>query len=261
MTLSFLNVFQVLLLGLIQGVTEFLPVSSSGHLALFQHLLGVKPPLVFDVLVHFGTLGALVWFFQKDIKKIVIGVLKEIRKRQIGQQWRLISLLALGSLPAVIAGLFLKNLVERAFADLTLVGIGFLATAFLLFLGRVKVRGDSILSQVVGVGIAQALAVLPGISRSGSTISVGIMLGMKKEEAFRFSFFLGMIAILGAVILQIPQIVDFNANQLMESFLAMGAAFWAGYFSLKLLKSVFLKNQLWYFAFYCLILAGICFLI
>ena len=255
------NVFQVIFLGLIQGITEFLPISSSGHLALFQHLLAINPPLVFDVLVHLGTLGALVLFFQKDIKKIIIGALEEIKERQIGQQWRLISLLVLGSLPAVIAGLFFRSLVEKAFANLILVGIGFLTTAFLLFLGRVKIRHNSILSQVVGVGVAQALAILPGISRSGSTISVGVMLRMKKEEAFRFSFFLGMIAILGATILQIPQIVDFNANQLMESFLAMGAAFLTGYFSLKLLKSVFLKNQLWYFAFYCLVLAGICFLV
>jgi len=244
------NVFQVIFLGLVQGITEFLPISSSGHLALFQHLLGIKPPLVFDVLVHLGTLGALVLFFRKDIKKIIIG-----------QQWGLISLLALGSLPAVIAGLFFGSLVEKAFVNLILVGMGFLTTAFLLFLGRVKIKHNSILSQVVGVGIAQALAILPGVSRSGSTISVGTMLGMKKEEAFRFSFFLGMIAIFGATILQIPQIVEFNANQLIESFLAMGAAFLAGYFSLKLLKSVFLKNQLWYFGFYCLVLAGICFLV
>jgi len=255
------DVFQVIFLGLIQGITEFLPISSSGHLALFQHLFNIRLPLVFDVLVHLGTLAALVLFFQKDIKRIVIGAWGEIKKRQFGKQLKLISFLALGSLPAVITGLFFRSLVEKAFADLILVGIGFLTTAFLLFLGRVKIGHNSILSQVVAVGVAQALAILPGISRSGSTISVGAILGMKKEEAFRFSFFLGMIAILGATILQIPQIVDFNANQLMESFLAMGAAFLTGYFSLKLLKSVFLKNQLWYFGFYCLVLAGICFLV
>jgi len=252
---------RIILLGFIQGITEFLPISSSGHLALLHHLFDYYPPLAFDVLAHLGTLGALVLFFQKDIKKIIVGAWREIRKCQIGQQWRLISLLALGSLPAIITGLFFRSLVEKIFTDLTLVGIGFLITALLLFLGRMKIKHNSILNQVIGVGVVQALAILPGISRSGSTISVGAILGMKKEEAFRFSFLLGMIAILGATILQIPQIVDFNANQLMESFLAMGTAFLTGYFSLKFLKSVFLKNKLWYFSFYCLVLAGICFVI
>ena len=256
------NIFQILMLGLIQGITEFLPVSSSGHLALFQHLLGIKLPLVFDVLVHLGTLGALILFFRKDIKKIIIGALEEIKKRQIGQQWRLISLLVLGTLPVVAAGLFFRSLVEKAFTDLILVGVGFLITAIFLFLLRLVSRqAFGHRQRVLLVGIAQALAILPGVSRSGSTISVGTMLGMEKEETFRFSFFLGMIAILGATILQISQIADFNANQLIGSFLAMGAAFLTGYFSLKLLKLVFLKNQLWYFGFYCLVLAGICFLV
>ena len=256
-----MNIFQVLLLGLIQGVTEFLPISSLGHLALFQRLLGLKLPLVFDVLVHSGTLGALILFFQKDIKRTTIGAWEEIKRRQFGQQWKLIGFLVLGSLPVAMVGLLFRSLVEKAFADLVLVGIGFLTTAALLFLGKVKIRNNSTLSQVIGIGLVQALAILPGISRSGSTVSVGVMLGMKKEEAFRFSFFLGMMAIFGATILQIPPIADFDAPKIIESFLAMGAAFLSGYFSLKLLKSIFLKGYLWYFAFYCLAIAGVCFAI
>ncbi len=246
-----MSFLQAIFLGIVQGLTEFLPVSSSGHLVIFQKIFGfLEPPVTFDTLVHFGTLVALVFFFWKDI-------------RSLFSYRALIIKLALGSIPIGIVGLLLKEEVEIIFNSLLLTGISFLITALLLFLTALISNTSKSIDKIslwdsVIIGFFQALAILPGVSRSGSTISAGIYQRMKREDAFRFSFLLGIIAILGAVLIQIPEICHFNGQQIINGLLGFISSAVVGFFALKILKRVVLEGKLYYFGIYCFLLGIIC---
>lgn len=241
--------FQSIFLGILQGLTEFLPVSSSGHLVIFQKIFDFsEPPIAFDTIVHFGTFFALVFFFWADIKRIF-------------QNFRLILLLAVGTVPIVFVGLLLKERIETIFNSLFLVGIFFFITAAILFFASFikssnprKKIGDINFIDALTIGLFQAVAILPGVSRSGSTIGGALLRGIDKEDAFKFSFLLGMIAIFGATIIQIPEISNFNNNQILESFIGFLSSTMSGFFALKWLKKVVIKGKLHYFGIYCLLL-------
>ena len=261
------------LLGLIQGLTEWLPVSSSGHLALAQRWLG-EVPLLMDVLLHIGTLFVLLVFFRREVAEAARGALEIVRdlgrgeglRRAAGKTAgrRMAALVALGSVPTAALGLlFNATLGSGLFGHITIVGLGFLLTGALLALtvaprrtgtgpagrGVMQLGADDALV----VGTAQGLAVLPGFSRSGWTIGAGILYGVEREAAARLSFLLFIPAVLGALILRLPDLAHGSGDFLPPALLGMVVAMAVGYLSLGLLMMVVKKGGLHFFAPYCIV--------
>ena len=244
-------VWQSIVLGILQGLAEFLPVSSSGHLVLFQNIFGIDGgELVFDTLLHAGTLIAVCIVLWKDI----VGIIKRpIQKVTL--------MLILATIPAVLAALFLEDFITEAFSGAYL-GWGFLATALvlaLLSLVKNKNEDDASLNTVnakqAGImGVFQAVAILPGISRSGFTISGGLFSGVSREKAARFSFLMSIPAILGSLVFNIKDIIDMDAASAGFSFgtaaIGMVAAAVAGVVALKWMFNIIKKGKLWAFSIY-----------
>jgi undecaprenyl-diphosphatase len=251
--------FDSLLLGVVQGVTEFLPVSSSGHLALFQMALGwERSSLAFDLLLHVATLGAVLLFFASDIlilgEEWFRGLWNPRFRRRAGWicGWALLG----GTALTVCVALPLKTFVEGAFSSPLLVGGALVITGVVLFLPSFFPRGERKLSLVAGclIGIVQGVAVFPGISRSGSTIVAGLGLGLSREEAFRFSFLLSVPAILGGMVLELLEgggVVAVVAQLPSGAWLGALAAFISGYAALMLLRKVVLFGKWHWFGIYC----------
>ena len=238
---------QAIFLAIIQGLTEFLPISSSGHLVIFQKLFGLNPPVLFDILVHVGTLGAIIAYFLKPLSKISKHTLL---------------LVVIGTIPAVVVGLFLQTYITQIFDSLKLVGVALLMTAGLLLVSkRFKLLNRRFKylkwQDALFVGIFQVLAILPGVSRSGSTIVAGLARKLDRETAFRFSFYLAIPAILGALALQIPDLIDGQVNYLSQGILGMIIAGAVGYEALKILEKTLLGAKFWLFGIYCLVLGMI----
>ncbi|MEK6892766.1 MAG: undecaprenyl-diphosphate phosphatase [Nanoarchaeota archaeon] len=197
------NFISVLILAIVQGITEWLPISSSGHLVLFERLLDYKAGLMFDVALHFGSLMAVFVYFGKEITNILESFFKFDFKSENGKFGLLI---LVASIPAGIIGLLFKRLFEEAFSSLLLVALGFAVTGVFLLIASLDIGTekkelnfyDSFL-----VGIAQAVAIFPGISRSGATISSGMLLGLSPKEAAKFSFLMTIPAIFGASLVTI----------------------------------------------------------
>jgi undecaprenyl-diphosphatase len=241
---------QAVFLAIVQGLTEFLPVSSSGHLVIFQKLFGLeKPPVVFDILIHVGTLGAVFIFFRREILTLVTK-----------KDCKLLSLLVIGTLPAAIVGFFLEEKTGWIFNLWNLVGFAFLLTTLILFSTQLvkeknkKIKDLKLLDALI-IGVFQALAILPGVSRSGTTISAGVWQGLGKEEAFNFSFYLAVLAILGALILKFDELLRFNSTEFLQGLVGMTVAGIIGYFSLKTLRDFVKKGGLYLFGFYCLVVS------
>lgn len=235
---------QAIFLAIIQGLTEFLPISSSGHLVIFQKLFGLNPPVLFNILVHVGTLGAIIVYFLKPLSKISKHTLL---------------LVIIGTIPAVVVGLFLQRYITQIFDSLRLVGIALLITAGLLLVSkRFKLLNRRFKylkwQDALFVGIFQALAILPGVSRSGSTIVAGLWRGVERETALRFSFYLAIPAILGALTLQIPDLIGSQFSYLNQGILGMVIAGAVGYGALKILEKTLINAKLWFFGIYCLVL-------
>jgi len=244
---------RAILLGLIQGLTELLPISSSGHLALFHYLWGDSPALVFDVLAHFGTMVAIAWFFRLDLIFLIKGLLGQGDKEMVGSQRQLALRLLLASLPVGVVGFLGGEKLALLFYEPKFLAVGFFVTALILILGRFF-RFSIEKGRFLGIGLFQALAVIPGISRSASTIAGARILGEKKEIAFKFSFLLGLIAIAGAVIYELPLVSRFNSWQVKEGLVVILVSFFSGLFALGFLKRLFLADKMWFLAFYCFFL-------
>jgi len=247
--------------GLIQGLTEFLPISSSGHLALFQQYAGMtEPPLAYDVLLHFATMGATVLFFFREIVLACAEWFTGFRKRDSRQThgWVLGWAVIAGNAVTVVVALLLKNGVERLFASSACVGGALFVTAAVLWYGSTLKTGSERISLSKGllVGLAQGLAVVPGISRSGVTIIAGQRTGLEPEESFRFSFFMSLPAIGGATVLQL---VEFDGLRGLAAQLPQGwmagclLSFLSGLVSLWILKKVVLAKKWRWFSVYCAI--------
>lgn len=236
---------QAIILAIVQGLTEFLPVSSSGHLVIFQKLFNLaEPPVLFDVLVHVGTLGAVLIYFRKALVKI---------------SQKTIWLIIIGTIPAAIIGLLLQNYIGQIFDSLKLVGVALLVTAGFLFSTKwfesLNRHFNSLKWQdAIFIGCFQALAIIPGISRSGSTIVSGLWRKFDRKTAFQFSFYLAIPAILGALVLQIPDLIYFPCSYLGQGLLGMIVAGIVGYGTLKLLERILLSAKFWLFGIYCLVL-------
>lgn len=246
--------YRYAILGLLQGLTEFLPVSSSGHLVLVQALWGMDPPgVLLEAVLHLGTLVAVLLYFWRDIRRLLgRGVRREGREER-----RYLGLLALGTVPIVIGGLWARDLVEAAFSSVGLVGGMLLVTSLLLWLGgrfsgRATVPGLGIRSAVL-VGLAQAAALLPGISRSGATISTGILAKVRPEEAARFSFLLSIPAVLGAGILSLGEALGAGLPKGEWAGISIGAAISvaSGLVAIHWLLAAVRRGRLWPFALYC----------
>lgn len=261
---------QSILLGIIQGLTEFLPISSSAHLVITPYLLGWNIPeesaFIFDVLVQLGTLVAVIAYFWRDLVAILKAFLLGIWHRQpfAEAQSRLGWWLILATLPAVLAGMFIKDLVEQAFSSPPATAIFLIITAGLLFiaerLGK-KTRHLEHLNwlDALVIGLFQAISLFPGISRSGSTITGGMLRGFDRHSAARFSFLMSVPVMLGAgglAVIDLIQLPDF-ASQLPTLLVGFVAAMIVGYFSIRWLLGYLTRHSFYGFALYCLILASI----
>jgi len=239
-----------IILGILQGLTEFLPISSSGHLVLTEALLGVKQPGVsFELLVHVGTLLAVLCYFRTKILLLVKSVF--VSSLQNERKW--IGYLILGTLPAGLAGVLMKDFFEEAFSSPFFTSIMMLCTGFILLSTRVVKHGQGTVSffTAIGMGIGQALAIFPGISRSGTTISVGMIAGVKPSEAAEFSFLLAIPAILGAVVLKRHELLALEPSLIGQYMIGMVFAFLLGLLAISGLLSVIRRGKFAYFAYYC----------
>lgn len=251
---------QALLLGLIQGLTEFLPISSSGHLVLGQAALGLKEPvLLFDILLHMGTLAAVLVVFGKDVWRITRAWLVSLAGRAEGADrasaragW----LLILGTVPAALVGALFKDAIEAAFAAPRLTAYNLLVTGCLLYFSGGRVKGTRLEAQMtwldaLWIGTLQAVAILPGISRSGSTIAAGLWAGLDREQAARFSFLLSIPAILGAFVLKAKDLKTVPDGTWGSMAVGTLTAAVVGVISLVWLLRVVRRGNIRAFAYYC----------
>jgi undecaprenyl-diphosphatase len=250
-----MNGLQAAILGLVQGLTEFLPVSSSGHLVLFQKLMGFcQPELLFDISVHVGTLFAVLVVFRRDIFSMLRGFWANDLEARQGR--RLLILVIAGSIPTAIIGLVFKDTFEALFCSATTVGIALIITGLFLMATHYAKNAELGIEQTgVGrailIGIAQGMAITPGISRSGATIAAGLLLGVNREVAARFSFVLSIPAILGAMLLHLKNMDTTVPTNWTPSIIGAVVAAITGYIALKLLLKVVRRGHLHWFAYYC----------
>lgn len=235
------------LLAVVQGVTEFLPVSSSGHLALGEMWLGIgEGSLVEEVALHVGTLVAVIFHYRNDLLELMRGAL-----RGVGDARRYVALLVVGNVPAAIVGLGFKDTIEGLFGSVPAVLLAMAATAVLLASTRAARRGEGAIVWKIAilVGIAQAVAILPGASRSGWTIAVALWFGVRPVEAARFSFLLSIPAIAGATVLQATEL---GGNTIPWSALALGTVISAftGMLCLRWLVALVRNMEIHKFAYY-----------
>lgn len=257
-----MTLFQAILLGLLQGATEFLPVSSSGHLVLIPWLLKWPiPSLPFDAMVHWGTLVAVVGYFWRDWWALLRGAVRGLRTRSLADPHaRLLALLILATVPGALAGALLEDLFEGMFARPTAVAAFLLTTAGILSaaeLGSARFSSRSLEAMswmdALFVGLAQAIAILPGISRSGATIAAGMSRGVRREDAARFSFLLAAPIILGAGAMQLLKLAHGGMLAAEAPLLAVGflAALLSGLGAIHFLLAYIRRRSLYPFALYC----------
>ncbi len=262
--------FEAILLGILQGLTEFLPVSSSGHLVLAQQFLGLKEPLVFfDVMLHVGTLAAVLVAYRDAIKRLVIGGLSTLGDKELWRQPRetlnnsaelkFIGLILIGSIPTGIIAVLFKTELESFFDEVRLVSIMLILTGVILQLPRLRrEKADNPVGQLKTwhaplIGIAQGCAITPGISRSGTTISLALFLGIPAKIAAEYSFLLSIPAILGAVALKIRDVGD-TSVPLHIMGTGMLASFIVGYIALRFLLVLLNRGKFSVFSYYCIAL-------
>jgi undecaprenyl-diphosphatase len=251
-----MNWFQALALGLIQGLTEFLPVSSSGHLELADAIFGLKPEegFYFTVAVHGATMLSTLFVFWQEIKKLIKGAFHF----KMNDETNYLLKIGISMIPVGLVGLLLQDFVEGMFkGNLVATGIEFLITALLLAMAhfiRPKERNINYLDSFI-IGIAQAIAVVPAISRSGATIATGLMLGNKKEEVVKFSFLMVLIPVMGANLIEITKVNPVN-GKLNILLLATGflTAFISGYFACIWMINLVRKSKMIWFSIYCAII-------
>jgi len=251
-----LDPLTALILGLVQGLTEFLPVSSSGHLVLAELLFGeADAPLAFEVWLHLATLVAVVAALRREILVMVRSLDFRVQgpEAKRGRTW--ILALAIGTVPAALVGLTGADAVETAFSSVRLVGVDLLVTAAVLFASRrFPGRSEPVTPiRALLIGIAQAVAILPGISRSGMTLVAGLALGLSGADAARFSFLLAVPAILGAVVLQLPELASLGAATPVPLLVGFLTAALSGYGAVLLVWRVVERGRLALFAPYCLL--------
>lgn len=261
-----IDLIQAVILGFVQGATEFVPVSSSGHLVLVPWLLGwPAPSLLFDTLLHWGTLVAVLIVFWREFLSMGSAWVQSIARRSLADpDARTAWFIVVGTLPAVAAGLLFDDLLESFFLNPLAVGCFLLVTALLLWLSEqlvLRSGGGRALTQMqwldaAAIGVAQALALLPGVSRSGSTIAAGLARGIQRDQAARFSFLLGTPAILGAGLLQLVKVLGEDASALTQHagpiLVGFVVAAVTGVVAIRVLLNYLRNHTLYVFSGYCL---------
>ena len=249
--------FEALVLGLVQGLTEFLPVSSSGHLEIGKVLLNVevKESLTFTVLVHFATVLSTITVFRRDIQKLAIGLFAF----KWNEETRYVSKILVSMIPVLVVGVFYRENVESLFSgNLILVGSALLVTATLLISTQLVKAGNRKIPflDAFVMGIAQAIATIPGISRAGATISAGLLMKNDRSEVARFSFLMVLLPIIGAALLDILSLSSSPAEggiPVGSLIIGFVAAFLSGYLACTWMISLVKKGNLYWFAIYCAI--------
>jgi len=253
------DLIKTIILGIIQGLTEWLPISSTGHLKLTEQFLDLKVPILFDVILHIGTLIVILFFFRKDIKHILSAFARFDFKTEDG---KLIPLIIVGTIPTALIGLIFGKQIESTFQTTLPIATAFIICGLILYSTKArKEKADNIsyLAAII-IGVAQGIAIIPGISRSGATIAAALLLGIKREKAFKFSFLLSIPAIIGALGLTLyTQFEELIAVGLgwTEIFAGVTVTMLVGYFALKILWKILLKEKFHFFAFYCWLLGVI----
>ena len=270
-----MDILQGIIIGIVQGLTEFLPVSSSAHLVFIQKILGVQSSLAFDTFLHLGTLIAVMWFFRYDIYKMLkswwlsIGDILQGRFREGFYEdpyKRLAWYVILATIPVGIVGVLFEDSVDALFSGALYVPAFFLfVTGTILYLSQRMPSGevnyDTITKkEALFMGLGQACAIMPGLSRSGTTIAAGLTIGLNKEFAAKFSFILSIPAILGAFLLQVKDIGSAMDANFLPVFLGFIASIVAGYMAIKWMLDLIQNKSLDIFAFYCWLMGLIVFI-
>lgn len=266
-----MDIIQAIVLGIVQGATEFIPVSSSGHLVIVPWLLGwPAPSLLFDTMVHWGTLLSIVLVFWRELWAIFVATLQSLVRRSLADpNARLGWYIVLGSIPAAAIGLFFLDFFENLFHSPLAVGLFLFVTAGLLSLSEWLTRNRAIgedltrlsLGQAISIGLAQAVALAPGISRSGSTMAMGLVAGLRRDEAARFSFLLGTPAFLGAGLLQLVDALSTDSAEVAAQAPLLIVGFvvsaLAGYLAIRSLLAYLRRHSLYIFAIYCVAMGSL----
>jgi len=256
-----MTIIQAIILGIVQGLTEFLPVSSSGHLVIFEHLLGASLENInFDVFVHSGTLLSVLVYYRIELISLIKRFIFPGKNRdesrgedEVPKSW--ILFIIIGTIPAVIIGLLFEDYITSAFKNIKLVGGVLIFCGLVLISTKWAPRRNNEISLVdaILIGLAQALAITPGISRSGMTISMGLFRKINPVKAADFSFLLSIPAVAGATILKLREVISSAppTDQILAYFVGGSAAFIVGYLSILWLLSIVKKGKFAYFGIYC----------
>ena len=262
-----MNIPQAILLGIVQGITEWLPVSSSGHLVILQETLDIEASLFFDTMVHLGTLLVVLWIFRQEVVNVLKAFFEIVRDVIRGVPFKetlredshhFAFLIIIGTIPTSIIGLVFREHLENLYTNLLAVGIALLFTGLLLFFtGRLTPARRHSISEMrtieaLIIGTMQGIAIIPGISRSGSTIATGMYAGLNKELVTRYSFLLFIPAILGATIIQTHTVITEGYEiDWLTTLVGTVTAMVVGYFAIHILLRVIKESKLHLFSYYC----------
>lgn len=243
-----MELFQAIILGIVQGITEWLPISSSGHLMILHELFGFGTDVAFDVLLHVATLVVILIVFWKDI----LAILKSLFAWRWDENTKLLLFIVLATIPTALFGLLLQDWLLGLFTNLLLLGVFFVINGLILLMTKFIAAPKKTLNwwQSLVIGLAQGLSIIPSLSRSGLTISTGMFLGIKKENLIKFSFLMAVPAIIGAAILELDKLVITDIVPVIAGTLA---SLVVGYLSLRWLIKLVEKSKLYEFGYYCII--------
>jgi undecaprenyl-diphosphatase len=250
------HLLEVIILGLIQGFAEWLPISSTAHLIIVEHFFGLTATPLFNITLHVGTLIVVVFYFRREVKNILSALFHLDFKSEYGQ---FIPLIIVATIPTAVIGLLYVEFLENTLQTILVIGITFLVSATIVYMSKIgKENMDSIsYAMALVIGAAQGLAIFPGLSRSGMTISSALLLGLKREKAFKFSFLLSIPAVLGDLIVeaykQRGQLVVQGISS-AELLVGIAVAMIAGYVAIKLVSKTVAGRKFHYFAIYTCLL-------
>lgn len=251
------SITEAILLGVIQGITEWLPVSSSGHLVLAQQFLGLSESVEFDAFLHIATFFVVVAYFREDVYKISSDLLKASRSLIEGKKIkktadvRLACLILVASIPTGVIGIGFKNILEGMYADVTAASIGFIITGIFLAASHLKKKAVKLdWASAAVIGLAQGVAIVPAISRSGATIATALFLGVERKQAARFSFLILIPAAVGGILLEADGMTEGVLSSPLPYAMGFLTSLVVGYASLGYLMKIVREGKLHYFAYY-----------